>query len=58
MIFFVPVIASSNTDNEFSPVIYASDEPKEVLLYAANDVIMVLKLSIWGLTVWAPEEAE
>lgn len=32
--------------NSAQPVIYASDESNEVLSYAANDVIMVLKLSI------------
>ena len=58
MTFFVPVIASSNTDNEFGPEAYASDESEATLPYAVNDLIMGLKLCIRGLTAWAPEEAE
>lgn len=58
MTFFVPVIASSNADNEFGPAIYAADDFEEALPYVMNRAIMVLRPDFQGLTVWTPEEAE
>lgn len=55
---FVPVIALSNTDNEFGPAIYAADDFEKALPYAMNGAMMVFRPGFQGLTVWTPEEAE
>ncbi|KAL5335307.1 hypothetical protein BJX70DRAFT_328312 [Aspergillus crustosus] len=58
MTFFVPVISSSNADNEFGPGIYATDDFEEALPHAGNGAMMVFRPDFQGLTVWTPEEAE
>lgn len=58
--FFLPVIKSSNFDNEFGPGIYASSNITYAAKYATpNGAIMVFKNpDLRELTVWKPEPSE
>lgn len=56
MAFFVPVVHSSNLDNELGPGIYTSDSLEWVLKFAsANSALMVFKdVDFRQLNVWSP----
>ncbi|KAE8374524.1 hypothetical protein BDV26DRAFT_269787 [Aspergillus bertholletiae] len=43
LVFFIPVITTTNRDNEFGPGLYVADSCEEVLPYAKNGAIMVFK---------------
>ncbi|RHZ55215.1 uncharacterized protein CDV56_104825 [Aspergillus thermomutatus] len=60
MTFFLPVMSSTNFDNEFGPGIYATKDLSTALDYAGlNGAVMVFKYTDYqDLSVWNPDKEQ